>query len=225
MDTYKINLNQLKDSLISASSLTFDTSTATITGTPIQTTSTTTTGTVTGTPLQATTATSTNPYNQNFTVKYNDLNTKYTFNIKDSSEFKKVEELVPFKVYRFTFEDNTVIKTVCRDDDPFDLEYAFYLALAKKKFSCSQTFEGILHKADTLRYEKYYAKIVKKGMKLFRNQQLEEAKKEDEKRLKKEQHQRYIAKKKARDERRATQAQDNLRKLITEAIKAAKEGE
>ena len=221
MNTYKINVDQLKDSLISASSLTFDTSTTTITGTPVQTTSTT----VTGTANIATSSTSTNPYNQNFTVKYNDLNTKYTFNIKDSNEFKKIEELVPFKVYRFTFEDNTVIKTVCRDDDPFNLEYAFYLALAKKKFSCSQTFEGVLHKADTLRYEKYYAKIVKKGMKLFRNQQLEKAKKEDEKRLKKEQRQRYIAKKKARDERRATQAQDNLQKLITEAIKAAKEGE
>lgn len=187
-----------------------------------------TTGTIaattTSTPLTITTGTSTSGYSQNYSIKYSDINHNITFNIKDSNEFKKIEELVPFKVYRFTFEDDTVIKTVCSDEDPFDLEYAFYLALAKKEFSYSQTFEGILHKADTLRYEKYYARIVKRGMKLFRNQQLEEAKKADEERLKKEQRKKYIAKKKARDKRRTARTQDNLQKLITEAIKAAKEG-
>ena len=218
MDTYKINIDQLKNSL---SSIPVTTGSITATIGNIATT------TTTASPLTyTTTSTSTSDYPQSRTIKYSDISSpSFTFNIKDSNEFKKVEELVPFKVYRFTFADNTVIKTICRNEDPFDLEYAFYLALAKKKCSKNYTFEGVLHKAEEFRYEKYYAKIVRKGMKLFRNQQLEEAKKEDEKRLKKKQRQRYIAKKKARDERRAAQAQDNLQKLITEAIKAAKEGE
>lgn len=157
----------------------------------------------------------------NFAIKY-DFDKIAGF-LKDANEFKKIEELVPFKVYRFTFLDNTVIKTVCANEDPFDLEYAFYLALAKKKFSCSHTFEGVLYKADTLRYEKYYANLVKQGMKLFKKQQLEEAKRADEERLRKEQYRKYVAKKKARDERRAAQSQENLKEIIKEAIKLSKE--
>lgn len=157
----------------------------------------------------------------NFAIKY-DFDKIAGF-LKDANEFKKIEELVPFKVYRFTFLDNTVIKTVCANEDPFDLEYAFYLALAKKKFSCSHTFEGVLYKADTIRYEKYYANLVKQGMKLFKKQQLEEAKRTDEERLRKEQYQKYVAKKKARDERRAMQSQENLKEIIKEAIKLSKE--
>lgn len=147
------------------------------------------------------------------------------FTIKDDNDFKKIEELAPFKVYRFTFNDGKVIKTICDEEDSFNLEYALYLALAKKLYSKTHTFEGVLAKSYTLHYEKYYSKIVKKGLKLFYKQQREEAKKEDEKILRENQHKKYIEKKKARDKRRAIQAQENLQKLIIEAIKVAKEGE
>ena len=65
--------------------------------------------------------------------------------IKDSNEFSWIEEYVPNKVYGFTFSDGTVIKTVVaqEDQEAFDLEYAFYLALTKKNFKTCLTLEGI----------------------------------------------------------------------------------
>lgn len=53
--------------------------------------------------------------------------------IKDSNEFKTITEYVPNKVYGFTFYNGQEIKTVCDEEDEFNLEFAFYLAIAKKK--------------------------------------------------------------------------------------------
>ena len=144
-----------------------------------------------------------------------------SFSIVDTNSFKKIEELVPFKVYRFTFNDNKVIKTVCSDEDTFNLEYAFYLALAKKIFSTTHTFEGVLHKADTLKYQKYYFNIVKQGIKLFNKQRLEEAKKLEEEEHKKEQHRKYVEKKKARKLKKQKERQDDLYTIIRAAIEEA----
>lgn len=46
-------------------------------------------------------------------------------------EIEKVEIINPGKVIRFTFYDNRQVKTIRRDEDSFDFEFAFYIAYAK----------------------------------------------------------------------------------------------
>lgn len=150
-----------------------------------------------------------------------------TFTIKDSEEFKKIIQIVPNKVYKFIFNDNTEIKTVCdkEDEEFFDLEYAFFLALSKKKFSKTHTLSGIMKMANELKDSKRYDKIVKKGLKLFKKQQEEKIKEKEEENKKKEQHKKYIQKKKDRDRRQAEKAKENLYNIIRNAIEDAKNKE
>lgn len=136
--------------------------------------------------------------------------------------FKKVIEYVPNKVYKFIFNDKTEVKTICDESDTFDLEYAFFLALAKKLYSNKLTFEGVLAKVQELQYSKYYCKLVKNGIKLFFKQKEEENKKQLEKEQKERQHKRLIEKKKKRDARRAEQAKENLIDTIQQAIARSK---
>ena len=173
-------------------------------------------GGITGTYV--TSGTSNAIINNNNTAKIVSTNKNIQICENEGSEFKKIQELVPFKVYRFTFTDGNVIKTICSDEDSFDLEYAFYLALAKKLFSNTFTFEGVLHQAEKLKYQKHYAKLVKKGIKLFYNNQLEKAKKEEEERLKEEQRKRRIDKKKTRKAKCKEQKLDELYNIISKAI-------
>ena len=131
--------------------------------------------------------------------------------------FKKIEILNPNKVIRFTFNDNTVIKTICLNGDSFDFKYSFYLAIAKKLYSKKLTIEGIEAKAKELSYTKEYVKIVEKGLKLYKNQI-----KEEEKRIKQEKEQKEI---KARQEEKKRNRKKKLREAkindIAEAIKRA----
>ena len=139
--------------------------------------------------------------------------------IKDSNEFKAITEYVPNKVYGFTFQNGQEIKTVCDEEDEFNLEFAFYLAIAKKNYGKMYTIKGIMNKAEELSTIKYYNKIVKKGMKLFTKQQEEKIKAREEEEIKKAQHQKYIEKKIKQKERKR-QEQINI---IAEAIKKSKE--
>ena len=150
-----------------------------------------------------------------------------TFTIKDSEEFKEIIQIVPNKVYKFIFNDDTEIKTVCDKEDEkfFDLEYAFFLALAKKKFSKTHTLSGVMRMANELKDSKRYDKIVKKGLKLFKKQQEEKIKEKEEENRKKEQHKKYIQKKKDRDRKQAERAKENLYNIIRDAIKDAKNKE
>lgn len=136
-------------------------------------------------------------------------------------DFEYIKELVPEKVYEFTFYDKTKIKTIREENDVFDLEYAFQIALAKKLYSKDYTFEGILFKACQLQLEKKYAKAIKKGMKLFNTLQKEEQKKKEYDETKKRQHERYVKRKKAAKERKR---KDQVN-IIAEAIRLSKEGE
>ena len=144
------------------------------------------------------------------------------FTIKDGDEFTKVVCYVPRKVFEFTFADGTVIKTVRDKEDEFDLDFAFYLALAKKLYSGFYTLEGIMHRAETLKYETRYYKLVEKGKKLYRDSFLKEIGDKIKESEKAHQHQKYIEKKKRRDERKAKQAKEELKQIIIEAIKEAK---
>ena len=77
---------------------------------------------------------------------------KMTIKCNFPYQIKDVKEHVLDKVYEFTFYDDTKIKTICDEEDSFDLEYAFYLALAKKLYSDRYTFEGVIHKSYELQY-------------------------------------------------------------------------
>ena len=143
------------------------------------------------------------------------------FTIKNSDEFKDVIEYVENKFYEFIFQDGKKIKTICDEEDEpyFDLEYSFYLALAKKLYSGYYNNIGIMNKADELATINYYVKLVKKGMKLFENKKKEEAKKKEQEEIKKHQHEKYVRKKIGQKERKRKE----LVKTITEAIRLSKE--
>lgn len=139
--------------------------------------------------------------------------------INNPDDFKSVKEIVPEKVYEFTFNDNTKIKTIREESDPFDLEYMFYLALAKKLYSKDYTFEGVLMKTIELQFIKSTVKTVKKGIQIFKKAQEEKAKKEEQEAIKKRQHEKYIRKKKEAKARK----RDNQINIIAEAIRLSKE--
>lgn len=139
--------------------------------------------------------------------------------INNPNDFKSVKEIVPEKVYEFTFNDNTKIKTIREENDPFDLEYMFYLALAKKLYSKDYTFEGVLMKTVELQFLKSTTKTVKKGIQIFKKAQEEKAKKEEQEAIKKRQHEKYIRKKKETKVRK----RNNQINIIAEAIRLSKE--
>ena len=139
--------------------------------------------------------------------------------INSPNDFKSVKEIVPEKVYEFTFNDNTKIKTIREENDPFNLEYMFYLALAKKLYSKDYTFEGVLMKAVELQFVKSTVKTVKKGIQIFKKAQEEKVKKEEQEAIKKRQHEKYIRKKKEVKVRK----RNNQINIIAEAIRLSKE--
>ena len=167
-----------------------------------------------------TTATGIGGYKDNYTIKLNSIE-NISITITDPNQFSYIKQLVPEKVYEFTFNDRTKIKTILEEGDLFDLEYAFYLALAKKLYAKTLTFEGVLSKSYQLSFEKKYVKIVQKGMRLFKELKKEEEKKKEYDEIKKRQHERYVRRKKAAKERKR---KDQVN-IIAEAIRLSKEEE
>lgn len=133
--------------------------------------------------------------------------------------FKKVIQRNPGRVYEFVFQDDTHIKTVCAEEDLkiFNLKYAFFLALAKYLYKDKYTFIGILNKVSDLMQQKKYIKIVKEGMKLFKEQQKEKEKKEAKEKELKEIKKRKIAKAQEKRKRKREQDLDILVKVIKNA--------
>ena len=129
----------------------------------------------------------------------------------------KIEVLNPEKVMRFTFSDETIIKTVCGKDDTFNFEFSFYLACAKYLYSNSITPQGIEVKAKELMYNKGINKIVKKGMKVFQEQEKQKEKEAKEKAEREAARKNKIAKKIAKK----TKIKEARITEITEAIKKA----
>lgn len=136
----------------------------------------------------------------------------------DPSSIKQIIQYVPQKVYGFIFHDGEKIKTIRSNEDVFNFEYACFLAIAKKIYGKSLTFEGVLNKSYQLMYEKYYIKMVKKAIKDFEKKQKEEAKKEEAEEVKKRQKKKKAEKKKRQNERKR-QYQINI---IKQAIKESK---
>lgn len=135
---------------------------------------------------------------------------------KNDIYFKKVIQRNPGRVYEFVFQDDTHIKTVCAEEDLdiFNLKYAFFLALAKYLYKDKYTFIGILNKVPDLMQRKKCIKIVKEGMKLFKEQQKEKEKKEAKEKELKEIKKRKIAKAQEKRRRKKEQNIDVLVKAI-----------
>ena len=127
----------------------------------------------------------------------------------------KVEVLKPGKVLRFTFGDDTVIKTVCVDNDTFDFKFAFFLAYAKYFWGNILTTQGIENKARDFTNVKFFNSLVKKGMKVYFDQKKKE---EKEKAERKEIRANRIAKKIAKKEK----AREDRINEMAEAIRRAK---
>lgn len=68
--------------------------------------------------------------------------------LKKKTCFEYIKEYVPNKVYGFKFGvfNDKEYKTVCSDEDNFNLTFAFFLAIAKHVYVSYNT-EGLMHKA------------------------------------------------------------------------------
>lgn len=137
--------------------------------------------------------------------------------------FKEIKEYVPNRVYQFTFNDDTKIKTTLHQSDAFSLSYAFYLAIAKKLYSKEYTLQGVMKKAEELSYQKEYVKIVNKGIKLFNKQkeekELEAQKQKEEKLRHQKNYQKKLEKEKRKKERKQTELQETILQAILESKK------
>ena len=80
---------------------------------------------------------------------------------------EKVEILNPGKVIRFTFYNGRQVKTICRDEDSWDFEFAFYIAYTKLLWGKYLNPEGIWQKACELKGQKLYVKLVEKAIRRF----------------------------------------------------------
>lgn len=85
---------------------------------------------------------------------------------KRESGFEKIEEVVPEKVLKVTFNGRTC-KLVCDSRDVFSLEKALYIAIAKRYWTDTCTSEGIEKKAEEIKLEKCYVNKVEKAKKLL----------------------------------------------------------
>lgn len=103
---------------------------------------------------------------------------------------------------RFTFSDNTIIKTICKDGDIFHFEFSFYLAYAKYFWHDFLTPIGIERKAFELMEIKFFNKLVDKGIKLYYKQE-----KEKEQKIKEE------------NDKKRKQANKALKKYINKKVK------
>lgn len=164
---------------------------------------------------------------ESVSISQDDLNELIKKDIKNMNDKKyckiiDVVEIVPEKVYKFIFQDKTEIKTICDKDDVFNLKYMFYLAIAKKLYSKTLTFDGVLYKSYEIQYEKQFNKIVKNGVKILKQKQEAKRKEEEEKDTKKaiqeRKKERAIQKKKATKERKKKEQID----IIAEAIRQSK---
>lgn len=164
-----------------------------------------------------------NPYDE----KIKDLlkRAEKNCNCYPSYIFFDVKEYVHNKVYEFTIKEcggryqQFKIKTVCDETDTFDLDFAFFLALAKALHQKVFTPEGYVLKAKEFQYHKDMIKIVSYGKKLFtllKEKEVWEQKQEENKKLK---HKKYVEKKIARKKKKEQTEDDRLTNAIKKAIK------
>lgn len=152
---------------------------------------------------------------------------------KRESGFEKIEEVVPEKVLKVTFNGRTS-KLVCDSRDVFSLEKALYIAIAKRYWTDTCTSEGIEKKAEEIKLEKCYVNKVEKAKKLLaamkdlekENAEYEallEARRQKRWERKQRQMDRRAEKKKAQEEKEREEKIQILTEAILRAMKTAKE--
>ena len=122
-------------------------------------------------------------------------------------KIKDVEIIIPNKVVKVTFNDNTFEKAICHKDDEFNLETAITVCIAKHLLGGSAKFNN----------------IVSKALKLYNNKiKAEEKAKEEQARIeaKREKNHERLMKHIAKKEKEAREARINE---LAEAIVRAKE--
>jgi len=126
--------------------------------------------------------------------------------VNRNMKIKDVEIIIPNKVVRVTFDDDTIEKSICHEDDEFNLETAIMVCIAKHLLGGAK-----------------FNNLISKALKLYNNKiKAEEKAKEEEARIeakRKKNHERlmkYIAKK----EKEAREARINE---LAEAIVRAGE--
>ena len=134
-------------------------------------------------------------------------------------QIKEIKILNPNKVVGFTFSNGKKIKTICDDNDVFDLKYACFLAYAKLMYSEDYTFEGVLHRAKEISYQKKFVRLVNEGLKRYKEAEKE---KEKQERLKKEKKERNINKQKKKKICAAKRKEKQLNEII-DIVKVVKE--
>ena len=130
-----------------------------------------------------------------------------------------VEQLRIGKVYRFTFDNKKVIKTICLDSDIFNFEFAFYIAYAKLLYGNELNSIGIEKKANELMGYKKYNKLVKQGIKLFNDTKKYKEKLEKEEKERKEIKHRQAEKKVKKKARKRQARIDEMAEAFKKANK------
>ena len=140
--------------------------------------------------------------------------------IRKKTHFYHIKEYVPEKVYGFIFKNkkDREYKTICSDEDSFDLTFAFALAYAKQDAGDILTINGIIQRAHDYFDFKSYTKEFKNGIKLFHKLQEKEALEEQIRFEKKHRHDKLVQKKIAKKERKKYEQYD----IIKAAIKDSK---
>ena len=140
--------------------------------------------------------------------------------LREKTWFYSIKEYVPNKVYGFVFHTiaKQEYKTICADEDTFDLEFAFFLAYAKYLKPNALTPEGYVDNARTLSYNKSNLKKVQNGIKLFYKLQERDAIEEQIKAEKKHRHDKLVRKKIEKRNRK----KDEQIQIIKTAIEASK---
>lgn len=147
---------------------------------------------------------------EKLTIKLTDSST-FTINSHAYYEIKQIIQHVPEKVYEFIFYDNQKVKTICAEEDDFNFDYACFLAIAKKLYSKTLTFDGVLSKIPELANTKQYIKIVKQAKKKFFEEKEKEQKAKEEEELRKRQHKKYIEKKIQRKQKKKQVLVDTIK--------------
>ena len=154
---------------------------------------------------------------------------------KRESGFEKIEEVVPEKVLKVTFNGRTC-KLVCDSRDVFSLEKALYIAIAKHYWTDTCTSEGIEKKAEEIKLEKCYVNKVEKAKKLLaamkdlekENAEYEallEARRQKRWERKQKQMDRRAEKKRIQEEKEREEKIQILTEAYLRAMKAVKEEE
>lgn len=138
----------------------------------------------------------------------------------DSNAIIDIDEIVENKVTEVKFGDGTKEKMVLQDPDVFCMEDCLYIALAKKLYKHTFTFEGIEHAAKEMRYVKYYNGIVNNGLKLWKKIKQKKEKELLDEKLEKERLERH---KKKRALYKAKREEKRKKEMIDAQVEIAKE--